>query len=235
MPGYRVGAVHLPPAEVMLIRTLMRLFSHDQSFRWEFAEKAPFDALIIDGSAPATLVESASQHARAVLTLTRTSEQENPNQLARPLRADRLQAWLQRVQDEVMETRMMTAFAESESPEPDPTADDHQSYKLKRWPPLTLLHKDPVRIRMATMLSRRHLKISELASMTSLDRQEIYPFVHKLQMVGLLEVRQEAPPAPRKPATADVAAPTPSASPASSSKPTFGKGLILSIRKRFGL
>ena len=230
MSGYRLGAYQLPAAEVILLRTLLRLFAHDRNFRWRFVDEAPYDALIVDGTASDLPAKQAGQQARAVLSLIRTVDAEGPNRLPRPLRADRLQQWLLRVQDDLLESRAMTQIGEDQPVvKVSAPTESETAFKLRRWPPVSLLHRDPVRIRMATLMSRRFLKISELASITGLSTQEVHPFVHNLQLVGLVELkREQAPTAP-----AELAAKPPA--PDQSNKGFFGKSLIGSIRKRLGL
>ena len=225
MPVHRIGAHQLPAAEVILLRTLLRLFAHDKGFRWRFVDEAPYDALIVDG---ASASQAASQQARAVLTLTRANDAEGRDRLARPLRAERLKQWLEGVQDGLLETDaapIPKAMPQADPPEPE------VAFKLRRWPPVSLLHRDPVRIRMATLMSRRHLKVSELATITGLSAQEIQPFVHNLKLVGLVDIRRERAPAPSA-ATERATRPEVHATP---TKGFFGKGLIGGIRKRLGL
>ena len=228
MSGYRLGAYQLPAAEVILLRTLLRLFAHDRNFRWRFVDEAPYDALIADGTASDMPAKQAGQQARAVLSLIRTMDPDGPNRLPRPLRADRLQQWLQQVQDDLLESRTMTQIGEDQPVAKAPQSESETAFKLRRWPPVSLLHRDPVRIRMATLMSRRFLKISELASITGLSAQEVHPFVHNLQLVGLVELKREQ--APTAPAELVAKPPSPD-----QSKGFFGKSLIGSIRKRLGL
>ena len=226
--GYRLGAYQLPAAEVILLRTLLRLFAHDRSFRWQFVDEVPYDALVADGTVSDLAAKQASQQARAVLSLIRTTDPAGPNRLPRPLRADRLQQWLQQVQDDLLESRTMTQIGDDKPVAATPQSENETAFKLRRWPPVSLLHRDPVRIRMATLMSRRFLKISELASITGLSTQEVHPFVHNLQLVGLVELKREQ--APNAPAALVAKPPPPD-----QSKGFFGKSLIGSIRKRLGL
>ena len=231
MSRYRLGAYQLPAAEVILLRTLLRLFAHDRSFRWHFVDEAPFDALIVDGTSSDQTAKQAAQQARAVLSLVRAVDPEGPDRLPRPVRADRLQQWLQHVQDDLLESRAMTQFGEDQAPAPAPapSAESEVAFKLRRWPPVSLLHRDPVRIRMATLMSRRFLKVSELASITGLSMQEVHPFVHNLQLVGLVELKREPV------ATTSVEPAKETAATKEPNKGFFGKSLIGSIRKRLGL
>ena len=85
-----------------------------------------------------------------------------------------------------------------------------------------MLRGDLARIRMATLLSRRALGAAELAQLSARPPAEAQTFLHLLQTTGLVELHQEAP-APAAPA-APVAP-----------RPSFGRGLIASIRRRLGV
>jgi hypothetical protein len=230
MSVHRLGAHQLPAAEVILVRTLLRLFAHDQGFRWRFVDEPPYDALIVDGNGSTQPDQAASRQARAVLTLTRSRETNERDCLTRPLRAERLKQWLEGVQVTLLETRaapLPEAARETGQAEPE------IAFKLRRWPPVSLLRRDPARIRMATLMSRRHMKVSELASVTGLSPEDIQPFVHNLKLVGLVDMRRSREAAPPPPSSTH-----PSAKPEVPAAPTkgfFGKGLIGGIRKRLGL
>lgn len=97
MQTLRVGAHNVAPAEVVLIRTLIRLLSHDRAFPWTFADAQPFDALIVDSTVATPVDPRVTSAAGAVLTLTRMNADQAADTLARPIRPDRLQAWLRSV------------------------------------------------------------------------------------------------------------------------------------------
>lgn len=113
MQVLRVGAHNVAPAEVVLIRTLIRLLSHDRGFPWTFAEAQPFDALIVDSTVATPADPRVTSAAGAVLTLTRMNADQADDTLARPIRPDRLQAWLRTVA-----SRRKTVSAEASPAEP---------------------------------------------------------------------------------------------------------------------
>ena len=47
LSSFRVGVYMLSPAEVMLIRIMVRLLSHDATLKWSFAREAPYGAVIV--------------------------------------------------------------------------------------------------------------------------------------------------------------------------------------------
>ena len=87
-----IGTYQLPAAEAVLIRTIVRLSSHNANFNWAFTDAQHCDAVIIDGTAIDHSDPADVASARAVLTIVRAGEDDAPNTLARPIRAEKLQA-----------------------------------------------------------------------------------------------------------------------------------------------
>ena len=225
MSTLRLGAYNLPAAEVVLVQTLFRLFAHGDAFRWTFVTAPPYDALLVDGTRPEGMKAEVDRMARAVLRLVRLNGGDAQNTLERPIRADRLQEWLKQIEHDLL-TTLQAASGQDDHPEP-PVASSPVRFKLRRWPPATLLRGDPHRIRMATMLSRRALNAAELATISQQPAEACQAFLMTLQTTGLVDVRGEAPPRPAP--SADQLA---KAAPA---KPAFARSLISGIRKRLGL
>ena len=239
MPNLRLGAYKLPAAEVVLIQTLFRLYAHGSDFNWTFVTAPPYDALLIDGSNGEEITPEVARMARSVLRLTRMNAPPSPDSLQRPIRADKLQEWLRSFQTGFEDTRPATFLSSvpvlSQAPEPPPPETplvvSPLRFKLRRWPPAALLRSDPNRIRMATILSRRALNATELASISGQSVGNCQAFLQTLQTTGLVEAQQELPPAP-----AALHSPQAPSQPAAvTPKPTFARGLISGIRRRLGL
>lgn len=238
MSTLRLGAYKLPAAEVVLVQTLFRLYSHGDTFRWTFVTAPPYDALLVDGTTDEGMNPDVDRMAKAVLRLTRMNSGRAPNTLERPIRADRLQDWLKSTEHDLLQTRPATLIEEATQPDAveaeatTPAAPINPvRFKLRRWPPAALLRSDPNRIRMATLLSRRALNAAELATISQQPVQQCQAFLTTLQTTGLVDVEKEtvAPPAGSAPAQA-AAAPKPAAA-----APAFARGLISGIRRRLGL
>lgn len=245
MSTLRLGAYNLPAAEVVLVQTLFRLYSHGDTFRWTFVTAPPYDALLVDGTTEDGIGPDVERMAKAVLRLTRINADEAPNTLQRPIRADRLQDWLKATEHDLLETRpagLVDGDSESgpatlpnPTPEPASAAPNVQlsplRFKLRRWPPAALLRSDPHRIRMATLLSRRALNAAELAIISQQPASECQLFLQTLQTTGLVQVQQDMP------ATSAAADSSPAARAVTTvaAKPTFARGLISGIRRRLGL
>ena len=234
MSTLRLGTYQLPAAEVVLVRTLFRLFSHGESFRWTFVDQPPYDALLVDGTSGEATSPEVLRMAKAELRLTRMHADPAPNSLPRPLRADQLQDWLKTTEHELLETRpapvVPEPMAQTDAPATDPaleTGVQPLRFKLRRWPPAALLRGDSNRIRMATLLSRRAFNAAELATVGQQSFSDSQTFLQVLLSTGLVDVQgeslQPAGGAPR--AALPVAAPTPS----------LARGLISGIRRRLGL
>ena len=230
MSTLRLGAYKLPAAEVVLVQTLFRLYSHGDTFRWTFVTAPPYDALLVDGTTDEGMNPDVERMAKAVLRLTRMNSGRAPNTLERPIRADRLQDWLKNTEHDLIQTRPATLLDEAslptaaEAPAAAPVQINPLRFKLRRWPPAIALRGDAARIRMATMLSRRALSVTELATLSRQSETDCRKFLTLLRSTGLVEQRAPTP-AP----TPDAAAAAPVA------QPRFGRGLIAGIRRRLGL
>jgi len=216
----RLGVRNLPPAEAGLIRALLKLMAHGEraDLGWSFAEAGPFDGLVVDGSTGVDAAQARSL-ARAVVALSdgRPSGLPATDVLLRPLRAEQLELWLRR-------TRAMLAQGTVAAPLP-PHVQPQARYKLKRWPPDAVLRSDPLRVRMASMLSRRAMTGAELAAATQHPVDKCEMFLQSLQSLGVLDVQVIAEGAPRsEPASAGER-------PATSEQ----WDLVRSIRRRLGL
>lgn len=227
----RLGAFKLPAAEVVLVQTLFRLYSHGDAFRWTFVTAPPYDALLVDGTADDGKNPDIDRMAKAVLRLTRMHAGRAPNTLERPVRADRLHDWLKSTEHELLSTRPAVAAdgAVDAAADGDSVVDASPlRFKLRRWPAAALLRGDPQRIRMATLLSRRALSAAELATLTQQPEPECQAFLTVLQSTGLVDLPQPAAPTPALTGNAAaVATHTP--------PPPFARGLIAGIRRRLGL
>lgn len=239
----RLGAYQLPAAEVVLVQTLFRLFARGDAFRWRFVTEPPYDALLVDGAAEdvagalsSPVAPDGAGKTSAVLRIIRSDTPETAGTLRRPIRADRLQNWLKATEHTLLDTVMLVeagAEAPAGAPAPVTAADLAPAasairFKLRRWPPAAVLHGDAARIRMATLLSRRALGADELARMSGRPAAESQAFLRLLQTTGLVELNTAPAPAPS--ATTALAADASAAS-----KPSFGRGLIASIRRRLGV
>ncbi|MET4578968.1 hypothetical protein [Ottowia thiooxydans] len=223
MTFLKLGAYNLPPAEVALVKTLFRLFSHGNTFQWKFVTAPPYDALLVDGTSPDADNRDVSRMAKAVLFLKRMNSGAGPNTLERPIRADQLQNWLTATEKKLRDTR---AFSPAASTEAAAGAISSQArFKLRRWPPAILLRGDATRIRMATILSRRALNLGDLSIVCQQPVSVCETFVQVLRAAHLVDMVEQ--PVTEAPRASDAQKPA--------SRPTFSSSVISSIRRRLGL
>lgn len=196
----RVGAYLLSDAEANLLRALLRLFNYDDKSRWVFAEEAPFDALVVD-NARAQVVSAASlPRATRILRLVDNGDSlaGTVDVLERPIRSNRFESWLSQVAGELGSASAvidMQPKAPSEAPARAKVVTDSdrsKSFKLRRWPPAAVLRNDGQRIRIATLLSRRALSLSQLVRLAGQAEDDVMLFLRVMQSAQLLDVADYA-------------------------------------------
>jgi hypothetical protein len=227
----RIGVFQLAPKDVAYIRALVRLYAYSDKLSWSFAEQAPFDALV-------TREESRGDAGLAgfrgpLLSITTARPPLPADRLEYPIRADQFGGWL-RDQQEVLGTAAATAGVAGAAMAA-PVAAAAPRYRLRRWPSVQQLRGDPLRIRMATLMSRHPLSVAELARLTEQPLAACNDFITALHDASLLLAA--APAAVAAPAASPPAMPSPATPPvAAPATGTPGKaGLLASIRRRFGL
>lgn len=222
MSKLRIGAYRLPAAEIVLLRIVVRLLSHDASFNWTFVETGPYDAIIAEEATAKRDSVAIAQLSSAVLKIVRKQDNFAPNTLTRPLRAEKLQEWLVQIGTSLASVSPALAA-------PDNTALTTR-YKLRRWPPSFLVRNDPMLIRMAVLLSKRALLPIELAHLSQQSLDACHRFIDTLLPIGLLDTVPAAGP------TQTVSLPKVQKLMASTNSKTFlAQGLIGRIRRRIGL
>jgi hypothetical protein len=213
---FKVGVHQLPPAQAGLVRALVQLLSSGSNqFPWTFSTEGPYDALIVDSHSPdigdARL--RASTHALSALGSFDQTVPAGLEVLDWPLRADRLESWLGRVQRTL-------GRAQPEPVRAEPVAASQARYRLKRWPPTELLRGDPRRVRLATLLTKRHLDLAELQRLSGEPADRCQVFLQLLQGFNLVDLQAGA--------AIPVAAPQRAMQP-------LPRTVIQSIRRRLGL
>jgi hypothetical protein len=119
-------------------------------------------------------------------------------------------------------------------PEPPPewtSRKDSTEYRLRRWPPASLLNKDVAKVRVATMVSRRAMSLGEVSELSRIPAQRCEEFLLEWARHGLLQMHQrpDIPVQRIGHPSGDGAGPDPAP------RGGFGASLIHSIRKRFGI
>lgn len=249
MNSLKLGVLGLSDAERTLLGTLMRLHRVDPSFIWSLTTEAPFDALLVDADvSPRSYVEKVDQ--RTMVKRLSTRGTSKPGELPRPIRSDLLVEWLTSIEaSQWRKAQFATPSITSEvqagapdevvpiktlhkSDEPRPCdagkaksmSYDNMLFRLKRWPPASALARDAARIRVATLLSRKALSLSDLKALSRIPDVAFFPFLRELDLQGyLVTIEQGAP------ATVSCKAP------GARTKPGIASGLIHSLRRRLGI
>lgn len=219
----RLGVYKLPIAEVIVIRTIVRLSAGQAGFAWQLVDAPPYDALLVDGPSVEHEYPRVVGMAAAVLRLTRMNAGGQPGTMERPIRADRLQQWLRSIEHALREAQP-GGLTLHEQTALEVEVSDAEHFMLRRWPPAMLLRNDLDNIRMASLLSRRALNATELADISQLPFSQCVAFLHELRKAGVLElhVAQTLPPFMPK---ADKAV----------RGGDFARSFINGIRRRLGL
>ena len=192
MTPLRLGTHNLHPAEVVLLSTLLRLFSYDESFHWTLVEEGPYDALVVDGTTPGGVSAETNRLAKVTLRLTRMHAGSAPNTLERPIRADRLRQWLDQTERELKGRTPGISIKRAAPAGHQGSLPSHVRFRLRRWPPPLLLRNNVHRVRMATLLSRRPLSAEELADISDQGLDVCATFLQVLRSADLLESEQGA-------------------------------------------
>ncbi len=226
MSTFRLGLYKLPAAEVVLVQTLLRLYGGGVAgAHWTLADRPPWDALLVDATGAEPADSGYAGMAAAVLRITRMGEAGRPDTIERPIRPDKLLRWLDQRHP------AMPAVASPPADEGVSTADAFSDvrYRLRRWPPASVLRNDARRVRLATLLSKRAFNAVELAAMSQQPAGDCHAFLRLLRGTGLVEVVASARP--------HASTSNPTSSPAIAHKPArgFASGLIGGLRRRLGL
>lgn len=175
----QLGVYQLPKAEAGLVRALVVLLAQDESgFRWTFSTEGPHDALIADAACDAA---SLATRARCVALLgSGTPGADDVETLGRPLDKGELRAWLRRAEERLSAGGQAPAtVVPPQAPAP--------VYKLKRWPPQSLLRSDPRHLRIAAVLARSAVDARQLAAHCDDASGACLAFLQELGSHGLLE------------------------------------------------
>lgn len=190
MRVFQLGTHALPAEDERLIRNLMRMFSHDPSFRWQYSDGSEFDVLVIDiKKMEDTRIKRS---ARTVLRLSDVAVPNDDHVLTRPLQAAAFRNWLLDAESALSQFSRSShsTLAPRESSRRRSPAAEHKPlrFKLRSWPPAIMMHNDAHRQQMAQLLSVDAFEVTELAQITGAPLAECQAFVRKLQLVGLLDL-----------------------------------------------
>jgi hypothetical protein len=260
MGRYKLGLIGLSTAERSLVEILFRLHGVDSSFHWSLAKQPPFDAVLMDAQADEAEFAFSAGRRIPVMKLGPPGVSVD-GALSRPIRSDLFIRWLHSIEPDLLaDDKSAVAFART-GPPADVVFDDASgqppgeaaaglgvddvligftsgsvTFKLRRWPVPELLMGNIDRIRLVTMLSRRHFGLEELCSLSRVSEATCEQFVAELYQLGLLEAGRQKTQPTAVDANQTQAEAIGRRTPHEASKAmSFGASLIASIRKRFAI
>jgi len=245
----RLGAVGMAAKDIVYIRSLVRLFAHTEKLGWAFAAHPPYHAVVAEPSARSANPAFFEGFAGLVLTLVAPPGAPGTDTIAYPVQANQFRDWLKLRETQLLE--MLYRQQEPQTAPPETVVPAAQAatavpmpllkrrFKLRRWPHAELLKVDPMRIRMATLMSRNALHVGQLATLTGRAEEDCQRFVSELHDAGLLVelvAVSEAPAANTANAASMPVLPSVSAPAAPALAAASGRrGLMASLRRHLGL
>ena len=178
-----MSAVGLQAKEVAYVRSLLLLFNYADRVKWFFVDHPPYDALMVAPSVTeeqVTALERAAGGACTVLRLQSggvTSVTGQGDVIAYPIQAMQLKVWIQATEARMVQSALHSGLVIAPS----------NLFKLRRWPPVAVLQGSAANIRMATLLSKTHMDIQTLASISGLSEGACALFITQLRKANLLE------------------------------------------------
>lgn len=226
MSDLRIGVFDLEPKDAAYIRALVRLFAHTEKLGWSFAEHPPYHAVVTDHAARSAHPAFFERFKGLVVTMVSPPGVPEMNTVAYPIRANQFRDWLKLRQTELMHT----LYSTEEATQP-PAANDlgERRFKLRRWPASALLLGEPMRLRIATLMSRNAMNVQQLAQLTGQPEGACRQFLGLLQSAGLLVEVKTIASAPA------VAGKGQAGAAEAAAEAEVKLGLMASIRRRFGI
>lgn len=230
-----LGTEGLSSPENALVKALLKIMATDDDFSWRFALAGPFDAVLIDAS-----ITSPTSEATCVIKLAALGSLAVTGEFARPINAPVLEQWLKTIERQLKPTRstglMQTIQIRDESVTPTkavlPTSvapDGGDRYKLLRWPPVIVLRNDQRRVRLATLIARQFMDLSQLKQTSGFALDECESFILVLRALGLVHIEPAFVQAPVTSETRPTAVSPPKRSRQAS------LSFIAAIRQKLGL
>lgn len=216
--GYRLGVQGLSAAELKHLQVLLRLVNANAARPWAIVDEGPTHAVI----RPADAGPSADNTPMAVIHLG-VDDDARDDALPRRFGAHHLEKALRHVEAHPVSpgavpppsTSAVELALFDAPPAPDTEPDTGpapaaptvqrapmgsaqaagERYRLRRWPPASLVRRDASRTRMASLLSRRALTIEEMSHSTGQSPDDCSTFVKVLCSLDLIQITAPGIPA----------------------------------------
>lgn len=218
---HTLSGIGLTQAETTLVQTIIRLSSNENVQCWDWVldpeDASSLDALLIGGNIPPDPHLLAKARHRLCLGAPSIPPSLPYDVLPRPIKAEGLVQWISsKALDDnnhalITHTLLHAENNRAQAPAAvnaqefapaspvKPSASTHgtaiMQFKLRHWPSANIIGHDPVRIRMATMLTKRPMHVGLLAAMSGQEHKICAAFMDELHAQNLLEASRPADPA----------------------------------------
>ncbi|MCK9515129.1 MAG: hypothetical protein WCZ18_06310 [Ottowia sp.] len=206
---YRLGINGLRSSEIALVQTLLRLAAHHREVHWICADQPPWHAVLLDdpdderldhGGLEAVL-PGLGRDTPYVLRLTGAGSVRRAGAMRRPIRGEKLLAWLDRVEAAAAlagETDAIEPGASAPQSRTAPVVDalfpGAPRRRLLRRLPASLVRNSAERHRMARLLARYALNAQDLHRLSGVAPVECLVFLKVLDAHQLLSPARAARP-----------------------------------------
>jgi hypothetical protein len=203
----RFSIMGLSTRDEVLFKSMVRLLSHRLRYAWAYDEGQPDLAVIGDAPprTPCTYVLHVGTHAT-----------QQPHHVALPLHANTLEAALNDAGDAILTLKTPATPQQAAATS---SLRAGTTMQLVRWPPASLLSGQPVRLRLATLMTGRPITLAQLHERSGVELASCERFCADAQAAGILRTAAAASAAPTAPRPA----------------PAHPRGLLAQIRAKLGL
>ena len=207
---FSFGSSCLIKPELDLIEAICRISSELEG-KWTVNRSGACDLLAVSDEQTLESDCKLKEHGEVVRVLRRGAPAGGPV-IYRPIRADEVIKLLSEYGQNQDVGRGESAQATRDA------GATHKRYRLKRWPPQSLLSQNPSYPKLAAYLSRRAITLTEFKALAVKDEAKCWGFLMKLEALDLvaIETAEQSPPA-------------------ESRQPGKRGGLFALLRKRLGL
>jgi hypothetical protein len=181
----------LSAREELLFKAFVRLLGHQTHQQWSYQPPAPhlqIDLLVVADGVQPTCSQTANQSSQPILRVG-PSTANGHGYLSWPLRPDALENELNRLGGMVLRQRgaphTQALFTGAAVGSPMVADTSKNLMRLQQWPPSRLL-SGVGRMRLATLLTGKAMRLDELVYRSALPLDVCQAFVNDLQQAGLL-------------------------------------------------
>lgn len=239
VPSWRftLGLRGFDASETARVHSLLTFARSHMRADWSIASACGADVLLIDHAAPPPARDDR-QAPRITVYLAEPGEPLPPGEaLHKPLQYDSFSKLLAHLEWTLIGLASLPDGAApapaaavrppaARPPREAPAAPDTKAYRLRRWPPGSVLAADRYHPRLASFLSTRAMSLEELGRLSGASPEHCRTFLALVQPLGIVETIERSA-APKRTAA--------SATPAKKAEAHGHHGFIALIRQHLGI